>query len=212
MREILEKGRSRKRRSKKAGRIFISLVSLLMLCLCTVSGTAAFIATKTDPIENRFRAAKVTCGIDEEFDGKTKTSITVKNTGTAPAYVRVRLISYRINEEGERIGGPAEIPTFSRGKDWIEGGNDTYYYRYPIDMSGSAIYPDTTTNLIAEGSKIELKLYPESEGGGRQVIEVIAEAIQGNTTEAIEDAWPGEIVSQLSSDMQRKTVFDISRE
>ncbi len=182
---------------RNAGRFAVFLVGALMLSVCAVGGTTAYITVRTDPIENRFQAAEVSCEVEEELYRDMTTAIAVKNTGTTPVYVRVKLVSYRVNEEGRQIGGWAEIPAFGLGDGWREGGNDTYYYQYPIPGPQSG-YVNRTENMIAQGSGIRLKEYSEEEGGGRQVVEMIGEAIQSSPQEAVRDAWPEEIVEWLS--------------
>lgn len=204
---------NRKVKWKKTVKVLIFLVSLFTLFLCAAGGTAAFITTKTNSIENRFQAAKITCEVDEEFDRNKKSSIIVRNTGTASAYVRVRLVSYRVDGTEENmhlIGGQAEISSFQcRTEDWMEAGNGIYYYKYPINSPESPVYRDETSNLIADGDEICLESYSDADGG-KQVIEVIAEAIQSNPIDAVKDAWPEEVVSWLSVDGKQKTADNIN--
>lgn len=191
---------------KKRG--FVLITSLLAVFLCTAGTTTAFLVTRSESIENRFQAAIVACEVEEEFDGEEKTSIVVKNTGTATAYVRVKLVSYRINDRGEHIGGMAEVPAFLPGTGWRADERGYYYYRYPLAPSESEENSETTGNLIAPPGKMVLKLFPEEDGGGRQVVEVIAEAIQSSPMDAVKDAWPEEIIDWLSADMQQEKASD----
>lgn len=205
-------GCGRKNRAGRMGGAGLLLVSVLMILLGTIGGTMAFVTAKTEPIRNRFRVATVSCEVEEAFDGKTKTGIVVKNTGTARVYTRVKLVSYRVDEKGERIGGLAEIPEFSLGTGWRREGKDTYYYRYPLGWSGEGEDARIETqDLIAPDSRIDLRRYPEEDGGGRQVIEVLAEVIQSRPKRAVADAWPEEIVDWLSEDEWQETGLPAGR-
>lgn len=160
---------------------------LLSLALLTVAvtGTIAYLVTKTDPVTNTFTTANVPNTPVEEFDGTVKKSIKVQNTGNIAAYVRVKLVTYRVNDKGDHIGGEATIPTFTLGTDWFE--KDGYYY-YAKPVAPNA----TSGNML--GSSIELQKYTDADGG-KQVIEVISESIQSVPTDVVEKAWGVTVVN-----------------
>lgn len=176
----------RQRFSKSA----LSAICLALVLFCGIGGTLAYIVTKTDSIKNIFTAAKVDNTVEESYDGTIKSSITVKNTGDTAVYVRVKLISYRINDDGEAIGGAAVIPEFTLGEDWIKMG-ECYYYTKPLLNIN-----DSTSDLL--GTDIELTTYSDADGG-KQVIEVMSEAIQAEPKKAVEDAWGKTVADQLQS-------------
>lgn len=160
---------------------------LLSLALLTVAvtGTIAYLVTKTDPVTNTFTSAGVPNTPVEEFDGKTKTSIVVKNEGNIDAYVRVKLVTYRVNDNGDHIGGEAKMPQFTLGDNWFKQG-DYYYYAEPVAPNA------TSGNML--GSSITLKKYTDADGG-KQVIEVISESIQSVPTSVVEKAWRVTVVN-----------------
>ena len=51
----------------------------------------------------------------ESFDGTTKTNVDVVNDSNITAYIRVKLVTYRVNDAGQHIGGTAAIPSFTPG-------------------------------------------------------------------------------------------------
>lgn len=162
---------------------------LLSLALLTVAvtGTIAYLVTNTDPVTNTFTEAKVPNTPVEEFDGTVKTSIKVKNEGNIDAYVRVKLVTYRVNDKNEHIGGTATIPVFKLGTGWFEQ-DGYYYYKKPVSPGGES------GNLIGDENSIELKSYDDADGG-KQVIEVISESIQSVPTDVVEDAWSVTVVN-----------------
>jgi len=173
----------RKRHSKAA----ILLLSLLLIAAIGVTGTMAILAVKTGQVKNTFTPAKITSEVTEEFNGSIKRNVNATNTGTADAYLRVKLVTYRVNDSGQRIGGTADIPSFTLGTNWVKYG-EYYYYTLPV-----APNEQPATDLIGD-SGIELKAYTDADGG-KQVIEVMAEAIQSGPATAAGEAW-GVSISQ----------------
>lgn len=173
---------SRKKRnmlSKSA----LSAICFLLILFCGIGGTLAFIVAKTDSITNVFTTAKVNLDVQESFDGTVKSEIVVNNKGDAQIYVRVKLITYRVDENGNPIGGEATIPTFTLGSNWKLIGN-CYYYLAPLGTG------ESTSDLLA--TSIELKEYDDA-NGGKQVVEVLSEAIQANPLDAVEEAWGADV-------------------
>lgn len=167
----------RKRRSKKTGTLLFSLVLLLTMM---IGGTLAYLTMKTDPIQNVFTPSQVSCFVEEDFDGTTKSNVNVRNDSDINAYIRVKLVTYRVNEDNQHIGGTADLPTFDLGAGWVKHTDGYYYYTQPV---APGAYP--STNLT---NSITLTSYNDADGG-KQVIEVMAEAIQSVPTSAVVSAW-----------------------
>lgn len=171
--------RRHKRRSKKTGMLFLSLLLVIGM---VVGGTVAWLSTKSAPITNTFLPTKVTCKVTESFDGITgeKSNVNVENTGDIDAYIRVKLVTYRTNDQGQHIGGTASLPTFTLGANWVSY-DGYYYYTLPVAPGGS---PETnlTESMTLTGS------YPDTDGG-KQAVDVMAEAIQSVPEDAVQAAW-----------------------
>ena len=140
----------------------------------------AYLTTKTEPVTNTFTPSKVTGEVTEEFDGTVKKNIQVENTGDIAVYVRVKLVTYRVNDAGDHIGGVATIPGFTLGTDWVEY-NGYYYYTVPVE-------PNHSSASLTDKNGIKLREYDDADGG-KQVIEVMAEVIQSEPAEAVGEAW-----------------------
>lgn len=174
--------RRRKRRSKKTGMLFLSL---LLVATMMVGGTLAYLFTNSVPVVNTFNPSHVSCSVTEEFNGTTKSNVNVTNTGDIDAFIRVKLVTYRVNDEEQHIGGTAEIPDFKPGAGWVKNG-DYYYYTKPV-----APDEQPADALI---SSITLTDPYDDADGGKPVIEVMAEAIQANGVaddgkKAVVKAW-----------------------
>ena len=169
--------RRRKRRSKKTGMLFLSL---LLVATMMVGGTLAWLSTKSAPITNTFLLSHVSCSVTEEFNGTTKSNVNVTNTGDIDAFIRVKLVTYRVNDEEQHIGGIAKIPDFTPGAGWVENG-DYYYYTKPVAPG--------TKPAAALISSIDLIGSYTDADGGKQAIDVMAEAIQSVPEDAVQAAW-----------------------
>lgn len=170
--------------NKGVGKVSALLLSLLLLTVFAVGGTVAYLVTKTTPVQNTFTPAAVSCEVTETFENNVKSNVNVTNTGDTDVYIRVKLVSYRVKEvngEVKHIGGTATVPDFTLGTNWVKNGG-YYYYTQPVSPGSSPFYP-----LIGE-TGITLIEYTDADGG-KQVIEVMAEAIQSSPASAVQQAW-----------------------
>lgn len=165
----------------KTRNILISLV--VVTFLVAVGVTLAYMFKKTDAVKNEFTPASVSCEIFEVFDGNEKTSITAKNTGNIDAYIRVRLVSYWVDGDGNIVGKASVMPTVAYdGSNWIQGSNSTYYYKSPIGPTQVTAHDLLTAPMVlAADTHYGVPVY--------QVVEVFAEAIQSNPRSAVADVW-----------------------
>ena len=170
--------RRRKRRSKKTGTLLFSLVLLLTMM---IGGTLAYLTMKTDPIQNVFTPSHVSCFVEEDFDGTTKSNVNVRNDSDINAYIRVKLVTYRVNAANQHIGGIADLPTFTLGAGWVKHTDGYYYYTQPV-APGASPAANLTDSMTLTG------VYNDADGG-KQVVEVMAEAIQSVPTSAVVSAW-----------------------
>lgn len=182
--------RNRHRKLRKPVKV---ILSFLLIFTVSVGGTLAYLSAQTGPVVNTFTPSHVDCEVKEIFENNVKTSIKVHNTSDIEAYIRVKLISYRVNDEGKQIGGLATIDDINLGNGWFKY-DGFYYHKTPVapnDNDSTKDY-DMTKNLLADDTSITLKSYEvttEDPNGGKQVIEVMAEAIQSKPNSAVEQAW-----------------------
>lgn len=187
---------TRKDKFRQSGKKKTVMLSLALLIIVSVGITFAYLISQTNPVVNTFSPSVVDVEIIEEFDGEVKKNVNVentKNTAAIEAYIRVKLISYRVNDQGEKIGGKAEVPNFEPEDNWVEH-NGFYYYTQPVAPGESPENP-----LIGE-SGIKLQAYNDADGG-KQVIEVMAEGIQSEPVHAHEEAWGVKISSGNVTDI-----------
>ena len=174
------KARPVRRKAHHTGRLTAMVIATALLLALAISGTVAWLTTKDAPITNTFNPSKVACEVTESFNGTVKSSVNVKNTGDIDAYIRVKLVTYRTNAQGQHIGGTAELPEFTPGAGWVAY-NGYYYYTKPVAPNAQ---PEKA--LI---SSINLTEKYIDADGGRQAIDVMAEAIQSVPAQAVGEAW-----------------------
>ena len=158
------------------GRKTALILSLCLIFALAVGTTFALLKASTAPVENTFTAAKSGTDIVEKLDGSQKTSIAVKNTGTAVSYVRVKLVMNWVDESGNVSAAPVNI-TPSITADWFEQGG-IYYYKMPVAAK------DFTTNLLK--TPITQDAAPE---GYHLEVTVLAESIQAAPSKAVTESW-----------------------
>ena len=167
-------------RPRRRGRATAMLLATVMLFALAVGGTIAWLIDKDRPLVNTFDPSKVTCEVQEKFDGKVKSDVNVKNTGDIDAFIRVKLVTYRTNDAGQHIGGTAALPQFTLGANWVEY-NGYYYYTLPVAPGDKPATKLTDSMTLTES-------YDDADGG-HQSIDVMAEAIQSVPAEAVGQAW-----------------------
>ncbi len=161
------------------GRLTAMVIATVMLLALAIGGTVAWLTSSTGPVTNTFTPSHVSCEVTEDFNGTVKSNVNVKNTSDIPAFIRVKLVTYRTNDAGQHIGGTAGL-NFTPAADsgWVAY-NGYYYYTQPVDPQ------QNTANLI---ESITLSSYNDADGG-HQAIDVMAEAIQGMPATAVQEAW-----------------------
>lgn len=166
----------------KKMKILSALLAVIILVI--ISGSVgAYMRKQTGTVENTFIPAEVSCEVVETFDNNLKTDISIKNTGTVDAYLRLSFVTYWVDKNGDIImKEPKELSFEYDSSKWFEL-KGIYYYKDPV-MPG-----ESTADLLEEGKSIGL--YTEGTGDNvtRQVIEVFAEAIQSIPSDAVTEAW-----------------------
>lgn len=158
------------------GRKTALILSLCLIFALAVGTTFALLKASTAPVENTFTAAKSGTDIVEELDGSQKTSIIVKNTGTAVSYVRVKLVMNWVDENGNVSAEPVNIMPSITDNWFLKDG--IYYYKMPVAANGE------TTNLLQ--TPITQGTAPE---GYHLEVTVLAESIQAAPSKAVTDSW-----------------------
>ena len=168
------------------------LIAAATLCIAAAVGlTLAFMFKKAEKT-NQFIPAEVSCAVREKMDGNEvngtdavggeKSDIRVENAGNVREFLRLKMVSYYVDANGDIVGTvSSQYPTLSLKNGWIAGANHTFYYPYPVE-------PGKATEILCEPFSLgQMQL-----ADGKtvyQVIEVIAEAVQAEPISAVQAAW-----------------------
>ncbi len=188
-------GRRTKRRvpetvaHRRKRRFVTLLISLLLIIGICVGGTLAYIFTHTEAAENVFTPGKVSCSINETFDGSTKSNVSVNNTGNTDAYIRAYIsVTWMADNEALNQTVTAKTPvenedytiSFSGNSGWLKGSDGYWYYSDPVSAGGS------TATLIEQCKPIDGATAPE---GYHLSVEIIASAIQASPNTLVKNHW-----------------------
>lgn len=166
----------------------VALVALLVLLCCTVAGTLAYLVDKTPEVKNTFTPASVSTEVNEDFDGTTKSNVTIKNTGNIDAYIRVAVVANWANSAGDVYGGAAPTDkgankdydlTLKANNGWVKGADGYYYYTQPVAPKGS------TTVMFEDITQLT---DDPAEGYGLQIT-ILADGIQSEPGTTVISVW-----------------------
>lgn len=165
---------------------------LFLLCMVTTKVTFAILLDGTDAIINYFERAKMSCTIEETFNGEIKTDVSIKNTSTEDdidGYIRAIVVVYWQDKHGNiHATKPIKDTDYviEMGTGWKTDSNGYYYWPAPVAAG------DNTGILVDYCYPIDGK-EPE---GHVLVVDIFTEIIQSNPTSAVSEAWgyiPGEV-------------------
>ncbi len=163
-------------------RAAVLLLSMILLIGIAVGTTVAFLVARTEPIKSTFEYAKVSC----EVTG-SKENVQIKNTGDIPVYVRATYIITWRDADGKVAvsvpGGYSYTLTENLSNNWKKGTDGYFYYTSPVAPDNSTLDSLLTCNVT----------YPDNPEYTLSV-EVLAEAIQSEPAEAVQQAWGATIV------------------
>lgn len=130
-------------RKKRGGRRpLLLLISLVLILALAVGGTVAWLITSTGRVENQMIPGAVPITINENFNGTTKSGVSVTNNGNIDAYIRVAIVANAVDEDGNVIAGTA--PTYTVDATYWQCLDGYYYYK-------GAVAPGGTTEPLFTG-------------------------------------------------------------
>lgn len=176
--------RGRAPRRPRGKRSLTLALALVLVLGAAIGGTVAYLTTSTTGITNTFTPTSVDTEIEESFESNAKKSITVQNTGTTAAYIRVALVGNNVTTvEGTEYVTGGFVVSVHTGDGWSQSSDGYYYYTTPVQPG------ESTGDLLK--SLLALK-----EG---QSVTILADAIQAEPTSVVTDVWDSG-VSSVASD------------
>lgn len=164
-------------RWKRSG---ILLAAVIVLLAGAVGGTWAFLVAQSEPVQNNFTYAHVSCTIDEKFENGVKSDVKIQNTGDIPAYIRARIVVTWKDASGNVSAVPVKDSdyTMTMGTGWTKGTDGYWYCNTAVDAGGET--PVLITKCEKKGNAP--KDYNLS-------VEILADAIQSEPASAVTEAW-----------------------
>ena len=175
----------------KRKRIIALLVGVILLA--GTAGTLAWLSV-TGVLVNQFGIGSVTPSVQETLNGKVKSDVKAKNTGTALAYIRAAVDIYWQDQDGARLWDePKEEPKgeadyeiawsvadasgANSAYNWVKASDGFYYWTSPVA-------PGAETGVLIN-RVTELK----ATEGRNLVVDISTQAVQATPDEAMHDAW-----------------------
>lgn len=171
----------------KRKRIIALLVGVILLA--GTAGTLAWLSV-TGVLVNQFGIGSVTPSVQETLNGKVKSDVKAKNTGTAPAYIRAAVDIYWQDQDGARLWDEpqadsdyeiawsvADASGANSAYNWVKASDGFYYWTSPVA-------PGAETGVLIN-RVTELK----ATEGRNLVVDISTQAVQVTPDEAVHDAW-----------------------
>lgn len=186
-------------------RAMMLLVSLVVLVVASVGATLAYLIAATDPVENTFTPARVSCDVVELFENNVKKDVRIQNTGNTYAYIRSAIVVTWKNDEGEVYAAtPVKDTDYSIAFDlengWVEGNDGFYYYTKevaPCTHTGEQEHTGCLTGvLITSCSPVDSQAPMEY----YLSVEIVASAIQSAPDSVVGKEWSNAKVSVTAKD------------
>ncbi len=172
----------------KKRKVILAASLLLAVCL-TVGITVAWLRADTASRQNTFTLAKVSCEVEETFDGTVKEDVSIRNTGTADAYIRAAIVVTWMKDGDDSDQTVSSVVPqldkdytiqFTENSGWIQLEDGYWYYTKSVPVGGS------TAELIDSCTLLDGAEAPE---GYRLAVEIIASAIQSSPAKVAEENW-----------------------
>lgn len=171
----------------KRKRIVALLVGVLLLA--GAAGTFAWLSV-TGVLVNEFGFGSVSPSVDETLKDNVKRDVSVKNTGSAPAYLRVAVDIYWQDQDGARLwdepvadadytiewGDKGDAAAANSPSSWVLASDGFYYWTSPVAPLGK-------TDVL-------IKSVTERKAAGKNlVVDISTQAIQSTPDDAVTEAW-----------------------
>ena len=167
------------------------IVAVVLAALLVASGGTLAWLSASGVLINTFGIGTVEPKVIETLSGDVKSNVSVKNVGTAPAFIRAQIDIYWQDTDGNQLwDAPAENTDYSivsgddvstggsaSGGAWIKG-SDGYWY-----------WTGSVTPGVQTGQLIKTVKAMKSTVDQKLVVDISAQAIQSTPDDAVTEAW-----------------------
>lgn len=174
------------RRGQKRAFTLTHLVLLLSAVALIASGvlfTGSYLKMQTPDVPNEFVPVKVTCAVEEVFDGETKKDVCIRNTGDVTGFIRAAVVFNWVREDGAVLSvkpqeGVDYSVLWSDDPAWVLGSDGFWYYTEAVpsgEPTGVLIRSLVCGDTAAEGYQLQ--------------VQILATAIQAEPSTVAETVW-----------------------
>lgn len=187
-------------------RAVMLLVSLVVLVVASVGATLAYLIAATDPVENTFTPAKVSCDVVESFQSNVKENVMIQNTGNTDAYIRATVVVTWKNDNREvYVSAPMENTDYTiewklSENGWVKGNDGFYYYTKavpPCSHTGEQEHSGCMTEVLINSCAPVADRAPS---GYSLSVEIVTSAIQSAPDSVVGKEWSNTKVSVTAKD------------
>lgn len=170
------------RKKTRSARPWLLAGLLAVLLLASITGTIAYIQVHSH-ISNSFTVAKLSVELNETFNGKEKTDVTVKNTGDVPAYLRAAIVVNWKDPDGTVISANESEYSMAMGPEWIQGADSYWYCKKPTDAGQPS--PALIVSCKPKVGKADQHLS----------VEILIQGVQAEPATAVEELWDATVTA-----------------
>ena len=151
-----------------------------------VSGTLAYIITRTDAVKNTFTPATLSTDITEDFKNNVKSNVKITVQGEIKAFVRAQIIVTWQDGNGNVSSKAPVLGTdysLTIGDGWTKVG-DHYYHNTAVEPGAAP--KGVTSVLISECKVLSGANQPD---GYTLHVEILSQAVQAEPITAAQQLW-----------------------
>lgn len=170
------------RKKTRSARPWLLAGLLAVLLLASITGTIAYIQVHSH-ISNSFTVAKLSIELNETFDGKDKTNVTVENTGDVPAYLRAAIVVNWKDTDGTVISANESEYSMAMGPEWIQGADSYWYCKKPTDVGqlSPALIESCKPTVVKADQHLS--------------VEILIQGVQAEPATAVEELWDATVTA-----------------
>ena len=168
------------KKRNKHNKYLLLLASLALVVTAVIGTTLAYLVSTPPAVTNTFTPGEIESEIHENLSNKTKSNVTVKNTGNADAYIRAKVVITWQDADGNVL---AEQPV--KDTDYtINGSPDSGWFESDGFFYWNSKVP------AGKSTGVLIKELKQSETTDRHLhVEILADAIQAEPADAVKGAW-----------------------
>lgn len=167
-------------------------VLIMSFYMPSTYNSIAYLSSTTEKSVNTFAPGKVSCTIEEDFDGKTKSNVKVRNDNSDQNITAFIRVAVAVNWQKNNTGTDGSVPVYSAsapavGKDyylelekntgWFLASDGYYYFAKPVNRGMSTETLIKTCKPLVEKQGYHLS------------VDIAAEAIQYVPKTAVDEEW-----------------------